>query len=111
MDNTPTHFACPSCGALSPATENFCSRCGAPLKREDRSMSTKKLVIVYLISFFLAPFGLGYAYSYLKKTDPKARRVGIIVIVLTVVAVVLMIWISGVFTHWEYQSINSLGDY
>ena len=57
---------------------------------------------IYLFSFLLAPLGLGYAVKYLKHwKDPKARQVGIVVIVLTIVAVMIMVWISSAFTQWE----------
>lgn len=78
---------------------------------ENPLMSRRKLTIVYCVSFFLAPFGLGYAYRYLRQPDPKAKRVGVNVIIITIIAIIFMIWVTGAFTSWEYQSINSLGEF
>lgn len=88
---------------------NFCPQCGGTLKEMSFSISMGRKVFIYLVSFFLAPFGLGYAFKYLRHSSPEARRVGIIVIVLTVLAIALMIWVSAAFTSWEYQSLDSLG--
>ena len=71
--------------------------------------SIEKQAFIYIFSFLLAPLGLGYAVKYLKHwKDPRARQVGIVVIVLTVIAIAIMIWISDEFMQWEYQSINGL---
>lgn len=96
-----------SCHALISQTENFCPHCGAELKESPLSISAKRQAFIYLISFFLAPFGLGYAFKYLKQSNLQARRIGIIVIILTVLAIALMIWVTTAFTKWEYQSINA----
>jgi len=108
MDNIPTQTICPSCHASVSATENFCPHCGKKLKEPPVSTSIGRQIFVYSISFFLAPFGLGYAYKYLKQPDPKAKRVGIIVILLTILAIAIMIWSTYAFTKWEYQGINSI---
>jgi len=99
---------CPKCHAPVSTTENFCPQCGAKLKEPPLSISVGRQIFIYLISFFLAPFGLGYAFKYLKQSNPEARKIGIIVVVLTVVAITLMIWITYAFTNWEFQSINVL---
>lgn len=67
-----------------------------------------KQTFIYLFSFFLAPFGLGYAFKYLKQSDPEARRIGIIVIILTVLSIALMIWLTSAFANWEAQLLNTL---
>ncbi len=108
MENISSETTCPSCRAPASAAYNFCPRCGAKLKEPPLSISAQKQAFIYLISFFLAPFGLGFAFKYLKQSDPKARRIGIIVIILTIIAITLMIWIAYTFTKWEFQSINAL---
>ncbi len=108
MEYISSETTCPTCHAPVSATENFCPRCGAKLKEPPLSTSAGRQAFIYLISFSLAPFGLAYAFKYLKQSNPKARRVGIVVIVLTILAIALMIWIANAFTNWEYQSINVL---
>ena len=99
---------CPKCHATVAATVNFCPRCGAKLKEPPISISFGRLAFVYLISFFLAPFGLVFAFKYLRQPDPKARTVGIVVIILTILAIALTILTANMFTRWEYQLINDL---
>jgi hypothetical protein len=71
------------------------------------STSPGRQAFIYLISFFLAPFGLGYAFKYLRQPSYEERRVGIIAIALTILAIIIMIWLTGAFTTYEYQSINA----
>jgi hypothetical protein len=99
---------CPSCHAPVSADASFCPRCGAKLKEPPLSTSAGRLTFIYLFSFFLAPLGLGYAVKYLRQwKNPKTRTVGIVVVVLTILAIIIMIWASSAFTNWEYQTINS----
>lgn len=108
MENISPITGCPSCRAPVSASENFCPRCGKKLKEPPLSTSVKKQAVVYLVSFFLAPFGLGYAYKYLKDPNPEARRIGIIVVALTVLAIALMVWVTKAFTDWETQLVGTL---
>lgn len=107
METNQPETVCPLCRAPIAGTDNFCPKCGSKLKEAPIIISTKKQIFVYLFSFFLAPLGLGYAYKYLKQSDPKIRKIGIIVVVLTVLAVAIMIWTTSAFTQWELQTINT----
>ncbi|MBI5742728.1 MAG: zinc ribbon domain-containing protein [Candidatus Niyogibacteria bacterium] len=109
MEGITQQTTCPSCQAAITAADNFCPKCGAELKGAPVTISAGRKVFIYLVSFFLAPFGLGYAFKYLQRSEPEARRVGVVVIVLTVLAIALMIWVSAAFTSWETQSLDSLG--
>lgn len=103
MENVLPETMCLACRAPVSAAENFCPRCGTKLKEPPLSISAGKRAFIYLFSFFLAPFGLGYAFKYLKQSNPEARRVGIVVVILTALAMALMIWIANAFSNWEYQ--------
>jgi hypothetical protein len=59
------------------------------------STSVSRQIIVYLISFFLAPLGLWYAWKYLKQEDQTSKIIGAVAIVLTLVAVALTIWTTA----------------
>ncbi|OHA46461.1 MAG: hypothetical protein A3A80_04230 [Candidatus Terrybacteria bacterium RIFCSPLOWO2_01_FULL_44_24] len=108
MDNTHGTI-CPSCHAAASALANFCSQCGKKLKERQLSTSVAKQIIIYLVSFFLAPLGLGYAFKYIKQRDPKTRMIGIVSLALTVIAIVLMIWLTKTFTNSLYGSFNTVG--
>ena len=96
---TPNGIICSSCNALMMPSANFCSNCGKALRLIPPSTTVFKQIIVYLISFFLAPFGLWYAWKYLKQDDRKSKIIGVVAIVLTGVAAALAIWATeGLFS-------------
>src|SRR5437867_1711982 len=105
MENSSLETRCPSCGTPVLPTENFCPQCGAKLKGPQLSTSIGRQIFIYLFSFFVAPLGLYYAFKYLKQPDPKAKKIGIAVIALTLLAIALMIWLTVAFTRWEYRSV------
>ena len=107
MENISSETACPTCHASTSATENFCSQCGTKLTEPPLSTSAARQIFIYIISFIFAPLGLVYAFKYLKQSNPKARRIGIIVIILTILAIALMIWVTKAFTNWQYQLIDT----
>ena len=76
------------------------------MKLKELTISPGRQAFIYLFSFFLAPLGLVYAIKYLREQDPVARRVGIIVVILTANAIGLMIWLTAAFARWESQLIN-----
>lgn len=106
MDTMPEIIVCPSCQAVTSATANFCAQCGRKLKNAPLSTSAAKQIVIYLVSFFLAPFGLGYAFIYLKQPDAKARTIGIISLVLTVSAIVAVISIAAAFMKSYYGALD-----
>ena len=107
MDTAPEIIICPSCQAVADTTANFCSQCGKRLKSAPLSTSVGKQAIIYLVSFFLAPFGLGYAFMYLKQSDAKARMIGIVSLVLTVCAIIAVIMFSAAFMRSYYEALDT----
>lgn len=103
----PQEIICPACKKFIPSSSFFCSYCGAKIQpgAEKTSLNTSvgKQIIIYSVSFLLAPFGLAYAIKYIRQPDPKARTIGIISLVLTILAIILMLWIG-------MASINSYND-
>lgn len=107
MDISKDMF-CPSCHAAVLSAAYFCSQCGKKLKEPPLSTSPTKQIVVYLVSFFLAPFGLGYAFKYLKQPNAKARMIGIVALILTILAIVLMVVIVKTFYGFVYGPFNTL---
>ena len=70
--------------------------------------SISRQIIVYLISFFLAPLGLWYAWKYLKQDDQTSKIIGTVAIALTIVAVALTIWTTAGLFSSVSQYLNSL---
>lgn len=109
METVP--LRCPSCD--TEVTENafFCSNCGRSLKARPESVSVGRQVFIYLVSFFLAPLGLVFAWKYLKMSDVKSKRIGFTVIALTILAVIAVFLTAKTFLQMTYGNImmiNSL---
>jgi hypothetical protein len=109
MEISPEIF-CPSCNAPMMASANFCSNCGKSLRAKPPATSVSRQIIVYLVSFFLAPFGLWYAWKYLKQNDRKSKIIGAVAIALTIVAVAIAIWTTVGVYNLVSQYINSSYD-
>ena len=101
-------MACPTCGVVIPTSASFCPNCGTKLKEPGVSTSIGKQALIYIVSFFLAPLGLGYAFKYLRQKDPKAKQIGMISVALTVAGIAAAIWISKAVMDSFYGSLNSL---
>lgn len=80
-----------------------------PFKVEKTSLSTtvSKQIVIYLVSFFLPPFGLFLVFKYLRSDDEKAKKIGWIAVILTIVSLLITFWVSKAFMDNITQSINS----
>ncbi|MCL5006767.1 MAG: zinc ribbon domain-containing protein [Patescibacteria group bacterium] len=99
---------CPVCHQAVPAGAYFCPNCGHPLRAQPPSVSTGRQIIVYLISFFLPPLGLWYAWKYLAVNDRKSKIVGIAAILLTIISLAAAVWLWQAFVVYVNQSLNQL---
>jgi hypothetical protein len=106
--DTPSGIVCPSCNAQITPSANFCPNCGNSLRAVSPATSVSRQIMVYLISFFLAPFGLWYAWKYLKQKDQTSKIIGAAAIALTIVAVALAIWMTAGLFNSVSQYLNSL---
>jgi len=61
---------------------------------------------LYLLSVFLPPFGLWPGIKYLRNTDAHVRRVGLIVVVLTILSFVVSSWFLAVWFDNAVQQAN-----
>lgn len=84
MDNPKK---CKYCNQTVEETWFFCPTCGKEIMSKPPDTSVAKQLLIYVVSFFLAPFGLAWGLRYIKSNDKKARIVGFISIVLTVLAI------------------------
>src|SRR5438270_9534411 len=92
----------------NPVTDEdyFCPNCGKKLKDKPLSTGIGRQILVYLISFFLPPFGLPFAFRYFKQHDDRARIIGYVVIGLTIISVIVNIWLIVDIVNQTTQSIN-----
>jgi hypothetical protein len=99
---------CPACNASVPSSANYCLNCGKRLRTIPPATSVLKQTVVYLVSFFLAPLGLWYAWKYLKQEDNKSRAIGVVAIVLTVISVAITVWTTARLFNSASQLLKSL---
>ena len=78
-----------------------CPNCGKKIKEPPVLTSIGKQISIYLISFLLPPFGLAPGIRYLMQPDQKAKIIGIVAILLTIVSIGLTIWFTMNFLN-EY---------
>jgi hypothetical protein len=107
METSP-EIVCSSCNARMISSANFCLNCGKPLRAMPHSTSVSKQIIVYLISFFLAPFGLWYAWKYLRQDDHTSKIIGAVVIALTIMSMAVTIWTAVRLFNSVNQYFDSL---
>ncbi len=101
-----TGMQCPQCGMAVSEKDIFCSHCGFELKQHEIDTSVAKQALIYLVSFFLAPFGLGYAMKYLKQSNGKAKIIGVVSLVLTALAIGVMIIVTQQFLAQSYSQLD-----
>jgi hypothetical protein len=99
---------CPSCKFSLDQKWYFCPNCGKQLREAPIVISIPKQILIYFVSFFLAPLGLGWGLKYIKYKDNKVKIVGIISIILTILAIVLMIGSFKYVMDQYTQMLNGL---
>ena len=82
---------CPNCKNQVLPIDIFCPTCGKKLKNGESSLGIQKQIGLYLLSFFLPPFGLFPAIQYLRQADSKSKTIGAIALALTVISILITI--------------------
>jgi uncharacterized membrane protein YqaE (UPF0057 family) len=101
---------CKFCGQTVLANYYFCPYCGKKLI--EPPITAMREIGVYLLSVFLPPLGLWPGIKYLTQKNEKAKRVGTIAIILTIISVVVTIWISiGLVNNISQSLSTQMGGY
>ncbi|OGK24169.1 hypothetical protein A3A46_00465 [Candidatus Roizmanbacteria bacterium RIFCSPLOWO2_01_FULL_37_13] len=100
--------ACTVCKQPIQVNWNFCPNCGNILRVKPLSTSVLRQLVIYSVSFFLPPFGLGYAFKYLRQDDRKARIIGIISIILTILSIYAIIMSFKMFMDYYSKILKSI---
>ena len=102
MDNS----VCPNCHIAVRPTDYFCFNCGKNLKPAPASVSASAQFVLYLKSIILPPLGIWYALPYLKQDNQKAKIVGVVAIVLTIISLLITIKLVQDFMNSLNQQVN-----
>ncbi|OGE01646.1 hypothetical protein A2196_02050 [Candidatus Curtissbacteria bacterium RIFOXYA1_FULL_41_14] len=100
-------LTCPNCNKNILPTEYFCHQCGKKLKDKPPSTTFSRQLTVYVISFFLPPFGLWPAVRYLRQQDEKSKKIGLAAIFLTIISILLTIWLTTSFINSFNRELNN----
>src|SRR5690242_929995 len=105
--------ACPGCAQTIPADAYFCPNCGKELREKALTVSRGKQIGVYLVSFFLPPFGLYPAIKYIRQPDPQVKLIGWVALVLTILSFIISFVVVGKVMGTYSQLLNqfSTGQY
>jgi len=98
---------CPQCKAIALSSFYFCPNCGKKLRDKPMSTSVATQIGVYLLSFFLPPFGLIPALRYMRQTDRKSKIIGVVAIVLTAISLVVSVYYAIIFINQFNQTLTS----
>ena len=97
---------CPFCSSPVDSTAFFCPTCGKNVKEKPLATGIWTQLGVYAVSILLPPQFIGWTIKYLKSSDPTAKRIGIISLVLTIVAIGIAIWLSLALSKSITQQMN-----
>lgn len=99
-----SNFPCPNCKLPVLTNFYFCPNCAKSLRPKPLSVSVGKQIGIYLLSVLLPPLGLWPAFKYLKQEDDKAKIVGLVAIVLTIISTIVTIYFAvGLFNQLNQQ--------
>ena len=96
---------CKFCGQTVLSNYYFCPYCGKKLI--EPPITALKEISVYLLSVFLPPLGLWPGIRYLSQKNEKAKRVGTIAIILTIISIIVTICLSIGLVNNISQSVSS----
>jgi len=110
MENIPTNtnYFCPICKFSVQNDWFFCPNCAHELKEKIPNITLGKQLVIYLVSFFLTPLGLGWGLKYIRSKDNKVKMIGAISILLTIISIVMMIAAFKSFAEQYGKMLNGL---
>ena len=96
---------CKYCGQNVFTNYYFCPYCGKKLI--EPPITLVKEISVYLLSVLLPPLGLWPGIRYILQKDQKAKRVGTIAIILTIISTVVTLYFSIIAFNGISKTINA----
>lgn len=108
---SPASMQCPVCHEPVRSEFYFCPNCGKNLKEKPLPMDLSAQISIYLLSIVTPPLCFltikwWHGVKYLKTNDPKAKKIGVIAIVLMMLSTAFTIWFLYAFTAQLMQSVG-----
>lgn len=101
-----TQPSCPKCHAPIEYNDYFCKSCGVKLKDKPLSTSFFTQLKIYLFSALLPPLGLIPAIKYLHQTDSPSKKIGVMIIIITLVSLAATTWLAVIYMNSLNDTIN-----
>ena len=92
--NKPIPSNCKNCGYQILGDYYFCPNCGKKLKNPPLALTISKQIYIYFISVALPPLGLWPGIKYLLDKRPKAKIIGTVAIILTIISSILTVQLT-----------------
>ena len=70
--------------------------------------SAAREVFMYVVSALLPPFGLVWAFKFLRNKTDQGRRIGIIIIIVTAISLAINIWVLVAFYSKYFELLLSI---
>lgn len=83
---------CPSCHIPVLESWYFCQNCAKKLRTKPASTTIAAQIGIYALSIFLPPLGLWPGLTYLFQKENKAKIIGVIALVLTIIATIVTVY-------------------
>ena len=100
-------MVCKYCSLPISREDFFCPHCGKKLKEKPVSLGIWSLLWLLILSTLVPPFGIGLTIRYIRAEDKRARTIGWISLIITIVALVATVWISIGLMDSINQQVNS----
>lgn len=90
---------CKNCKNLINSDWFFCPYCGKKLREKPANTGVWSQLGLYLLSILLPPLNLGMAIRYIRDSQPKAKLIGWISVILMLTTLILVSW-------WTLDKVN-----
>ena len=103
-----TQAICPQCHQPVLPEAYFCPNCGKSLKEKELSTTKFTQAWIYGLSLFLPPLGFWPGIKYFRSSDPKAKQIGMIALILSVVSTIATIWATFALLNVYLSTFNDV---
>ncbi len=97
---------CTKCGSEISETDYFCPQCGVKIRNPRLSVSFGAQAKAYLVSALFPPFGLWYAYRYMKNGDAQSKKIALAVVLVNLVFFFITLWLAGKMLDYANREVE-----
>ena len=99
--------SCRKCHAQVRDADYFCFNCGVNLQPAPPPVGLGGQLVLYLKSMIVPPLGIYWAIPYLRQKNVKSKVVGMVAIIITLVALLVLVVALKNFSDSVNKQINS----